>query len=64
MVEYKEGKQLVEDNYGTGHKLFVDFANALNGAKLRSKYQQSAPDYNHQSLNIVTDHQRSYDNLI
>lgn len=38
IVEYQEGKQLVEENYGPSHKMFVDFVNAINGAKLRARY--------------------------
>lgn len=36
--EYREGKQIIEANYGPQHKLYVEFANLINGAKLRTKY--------------------------
>lgn len=36
------GKQIVEANYGHSHKLYVDLANAINGAKLRTKYFQNS----------------------
>jgi hypothetical protein len=32
------GKQVVEANYGTNHKLYIDLVNAINGVKLRIKY--------------------------
>ena len=36
--EYQQGKQVIEANYGTKHKSYMDFVNAINGAKLRIKY--------------------------
>ena len=38
MQEYYTGKQVIEANYGTQHKMNMDFVNAINGAKLRTKY--------------------------
>lgn len=46
--EYQYGKEVIERNYGTTHKTYIDFVNAINGAKLRIKYFQHSnlPDDN------------------
>lgn len=35
---YQFGKQVVEANYGTTSKMYIDMVNSINGAKLRTKY--------------------------
>jgi hypothetical protein len=35
---FRRGKEVVEANYGTSHKLYMDLVNAIHGAKLRMKY--------------------------
>ena len=39
---YLEAKKLVEGNYGTKHKLYIELVNAINGARLRTKYFQNS----------------------
>lgn len=38
MQAYQIGKQVVEANYGPTHKTYIELVNAINGAKLRTKY--------------------------
>lgn len=38
ILEYQTGKQVIEANYGTTHKQYMEFVNSINGAKLRIKY--------------------------
>jgi hypothetical protein len=38
IIDYQKGKQAIEDVYGTSHKQYMEFVNAINGAKLRIKY--------------------------
>ncbi len=35
-------KQVVESNYGHSDKMYIELANAINGAKLRTKYFQNS----------------------
>jgi hypothetical protein len=39
---YSIAKQVVESNYGHSDKMYIDLANAINGAKLRTKYFQNS----------------------
>lgn len=36
---YAEGKQFAENNFGIKHPLYTKCANAMGGARLKSKYQ-------------------------
>ena len=42
MEEYQIGKEIIEQNYGTKHQMYMEFVNAINGAKLRTKYIQNS----------------------
>jgi hypothetical protein len=35
---YKEGKRIIEANYGQNHQLFNDMTSCINQAKFRSKF--------------------------
>lgn len=39
---YQMAKQVVESNYGHSDKMYIELANAINGAKLRTKYFQNS----------------------
>jgi len=39
---YSMAKQVVETNYGHSDKMYIELANAINGAKLRTKYFQNS----------------------
>ena len=37
--EFRIGTQLVENNFGTQHHMYAVLANAMGGAKLKTKFQ-------------------------
>lgn len=39
IAQYKAGKQLVEQTFGSSHELYAVFSSAMGGAKLKTKYQ-------------------------